>query len=429
MVFARAVASTLLACRLVLSAAPSPQLYVCQSGQCVINSRGLPLSECEAACLPPPNANYTCQGSQCVVSARGLPKAECTQVCGGPAPPAPPAPPRGKTIVDLAVATPDLSTLVTALKAGSLVATLSGPGPFTVFAPTNEAFAALPAGEVASLLKPDNKAKLDDILTYHVVSGAVRASELKDGERLKTVEGKYLTVRVDGSTVLINSAKVTIGDVTASNGVVHIIDGVLMASPPPPPLWFRGWTGGTLGRYLCGEVDAGPRMPAAIFDPSNAASLEAYVNITIALYGLDRLHHSNDVILELGRCSTNNYTRAAGEKTVDWTGWTIDGPIDGPHKPLMDGICREKCHCEFADTSGFSKTFPLRLPTCIDEPDDPTAEKWCSLCGPKFNSPININIFRCTKPGVVKEVCPGPKPPRSRTRLWGQVLADLLGNL
>ena len=231
-----------LACFLATAAA-APQLadklYACQDQQCVLSARGLPLSECEAVCVPRPNANYTCSGGQCVTSARGLPRAKCTQVCGGPGPAPPPG---GKTIVDLAVADPDLSTLVTALKAGGLVGTLSGQGPFTVFAPTNEAFASLPAGVVANLLKPENKAQLVDVLTYHVVAGAVRAKDLKDGEKLKTVEGKELTVRISGSTVFINSAKVTTADVTASNGVVHIIDGVLLPAgpapqpgPPPPP--------------------------------------------------------------------------------------------------------------------------------------------------------------------------------------------------
>ena len=227
-----------LACFLATAAA-APQLadklYACQDQQCVLSARGLPLSECEAVCVPRPNANYTCSGGQCVTSARGLPKAKCAQVCGGPGP-------GGKTIVDLAVADPDLSTLVTALKAGGLVGTLSGRGPFTVFAPTNEAFASLPAGVVANLLKTENKAQLVDVLTYHVVAGTLRAEALKDGEKLKTVEGKELTVRISGSTVFINSAKVTTADVTASNGVVHIIDGVLLPAgpapqpgPPPPP--------------------------------------------------------------------------------------------------------------------------------------------------------------------------------------------------
>ena len=103
--------------------------------------------------------------------------------------------PASKSIVDLAVATPDLSTLVAALKAGGLVDTLSGKGPFTVFAPSNEAFAALPKGVLANLLKPENKAQLVDLLTYHVASGAVHAKDLMDMQMLKTVEGKNVTVR------------------------------------------------------------------------------------------------------------------------------------------------------------------------------------------------------------------------------------------
>merc|ERR1719199_1631436 len=100
-------------------------------------------------------------------------------------------------IVQLAEATPDLSTLVTAVSAGGLVKTLESPGPFTVFAPTNEAFAALPAGVVSNLLKPENKEKLDDVLTYHVVSGAVHAKDLSDGEVINTVEGGQVKATVN----------------------------------------------------------------------------------------------------------------------------------------------------------------------------------------------------------------------------------------
>ena len=141
-----------------------------------------------------------------------------------------PTPPGGKTIVELAVATPDLSTLVTALTAAGLVGTLNGVGPFTVFAPTNEAFAALPAGTVANLLKPENKAQLVDILTYHVVSGNVLAKDLSDGEMIATVEGKSVEARVSGNDIFINSARVMTADIAATNGVVHVIDRVLL--PP-----------------------------------------------------------------------------------------------------------------------------------------------------------------------------------------------------
>merc|ERR1712072_585745 len=137
----------------------------------------------------------------------------------------------GKTIVDLAVATDDLSTLVAALKAGDLVDTLSSKGPFTVFAPTNEAFAKLPKATLDSLLKPENKAKLVDVLTYHVAAGAaVYSKDLSNGERIKTVEGKDVTAHVSRAGVRINDATVTTADVAASNGVVHIIDTVLI--PP-----------------------------------------------------------------------------------------------------------------------------------------------------------------------------------------------------
>merc|ERR1712127_1131192 len=136
----------------------------------------------------------------------------------------------GKTIVDLAVATPDLSTLVTALKAGGLVDTLSGAGPFTVFAPTNEAFAALPKAVLDYLLDPAHKAQLVDVLTYHVASGSVHAADLKNHEKIPTVEGKDVEVTLGLSKVYINNAQVTTADIDASNGVVHIVNAVLL--PP-----------------------------------------------------------------------------------------------------------------------------------------------------------------------------------------------------
>jgi len=137
-------------------------------------------------------------------------------------------------IVDLAVATPDLSTLVTALKAGGLVDTLSGKGPFTVFAPTNEAFAKLPAATLAHLLDPANVKELDAILTYHVVSGvAAFSKDLTDGEKIKTVEGQDVTAAIYmGDRIFINNALVTTADVGASNGVIHIIDTVLSLPVP-----------------------------------------------------------------------------------------------------------------------------------------------------------------------------------------------------
>ena len=132
-----------------------------------------------------------------------------------------------KDIVDIAAGNPDFSTLVAAVKAAGLVDTLKGKGPFTVFAPTNEAFAALPAGTVETLLKPENKAKLVAILTYHVVGAKVMAADVKAGE-VATVQGGKAMIKVEGGKVMIDAATVTKTDIVASNGVIHVIDKVIM---------------------------------------------------------------------------------------------------------------------------------------------------------------------------------------------------------
>ncbi len=133
-----------------------------------------------------------------------------------------------KNIVENAAASADHTTLVAAVTAAGLAETLSGTGPFTVFAPTNEAFAKLPAGAVDNLLKPEMKADLTSVLTYHVVPGAAMAADLKDGQKLKTVQGKELTVSIKDGKVMIDGATVTIADVVSSNGVTHVIDAVVM---------------------------------------------------------------------------------------------------------------------------------------------------------------------------------------------------------
>jgi len=161
-------------------------------------------------------------------------KSEKTVMVGG----APMYP--SKNIIQNAVNSKDHTTLVAAVKAAGLVDTLSGAGPFTVFAPTNEAFAKLPPGTVESLLKPENKDKLKAVLTYHVVPGRMSAKDLmdaakKDGgqAKLKTVEGDLLTVEAKGNTLHIwdakgNDSKVTIENVFQSNGVIQVIDTVLL---------------------------------------------------------------------------------------------------------------------------------------------------------------------------------------------------------
>jgi uncharacterized surface protein with fasciclin (FAS1) repeats len=130
------------------------------------------------------------------------------------------------TIVGVASGNPDFSTLVSAVSAAGLVETLNGPGPFTVFAPTNAAFAALPAGLLDKLLLPANKATLTKILTYHVLPAEVMAADVKAG-KVKTVEGTELTITTEGG-VKVDTANVTATDVDASNGVIHVIDKVLV---------------------------------------------------------------------------------------------------------------------------------------------------------------------------------------------------------
>ncbi len=134
----------------------------------------------------------------------------------------------GKTIVEVAVASDNFKTLVAAVKAAGLVETLSGEGPFTVFAPTDEAFAKLPKGTLEDLLKPENKAKLASILKYHVVSGKVMAKDVTKISEAKTVQGSSVKVEVNGGTVKIDKAKVIKADIECSNGVIHVIDAVLI---------------------------------------------------------------------------------------------------------------------------------------------------------------------------------------------------------
>jgi uncharacterized surface protein with fasciclin (FAS1) repeats len=138
-------------------------------------------------------------------------------------------------IIDIAAANPNFKTLVAAVKAAGLVDTLKGDGPFTVFAPTDAAFAKLPKGTVESLLKPENKAKLIAILTYHVVKGKVLAADvlkLKSGSKVPTVEGQTVVIKHGKAGVTVDKAKVVKTDIEASNGVIHVIDTVLMPSMP-----------------------------------------------------------------------------------------------------------------------------------------------------------------------------------------------------
>lgn len=138
------------------------------------------------------------------------------------------APVESNTVVDIAIGSPDHTTLVAAVTAAGLVDVLSGDGPFTVFAPTNAAFEALPEGTLDNLLLPENKEMLASILTYHVVAGNVMAADLSDGQKVTTVNGQELTVTIVDGNVMINGAKVVAADLAGSNGVVHVIDGVVL---------------------------------------------------------------------------------------------------------------------------------------------------------------------------------------------------------
>ena len=133
-----------------------------------------------------------------------------------------------KDIVETAVAAGNFKTLAAALQAAGLVDTLKGAGPFTVFAPTDEAFAKLPAGTVEDLLKPENKQKLISILTYHVVAGDVMAKDVVKLSEAKTLNGKEVKIMVEGGKVMVDGANVTKTDIKCSNGVIHVIDSVLL---------------------------------------------------------------------------------------------------------------------------------------------------------------------------------------------------------
>jgi len=134
-----------------------------------------------------------------------------------------------KDIVDTAIAAGNFTTLAAALTAAGLVDTLKGAGPFTVFAPTDAAFAALPAGTVEDLLKPENKDKLNAILTYHVIAGKVMSTDLSEGLKAKTVNGAEVTITLDGGAK-VNGVVISTADIAASNGVIHVIDSVIL--PP-----------------------------------------------------------------------------------------------------------------------------------------------------------------------------------------------------
>jgi uncharacterized surface protein with fasciclin (FAS1) repeats len=182
-----------------------------------------------------------------------------------------------KDIVSNVVNAPNLTTLVAAVKAAGLVTVLSGTGPFTVFGPDNAAFAKLPAGTVDTLVKPENKAMLTDILTYHVVAGKYTVADLTDGMKLTTVEGGTLLVMKSGNTVSLkdaqgNIAKIITPDVLQKNGVAHVIDTVLM--PPKPEM-----TAAPVATPVMTAMPVMTSMPAASIMDSNNASMMSHIGL------------------------------------------------------------------------------------------------------------------------------------------------------
>ena len=184
----------------------------------------LVLSACASAATPAPTA----------VPPTAVPPTAAPKPTDVPKPTAAPVMEK-KDIVDTAVGAGSFKTLAAALTAAGLVDTLKGKGPFTVFAPTDDAFAKLPKGTVEDLLKPENKAKLVSILTYHVVAGSVKAADVVKLTSAKTVEGTDVKIKVDGANVMVNDAKVTATDIEASNGIIHVIDTVIMPAAMMAP--------------------------------------------------------------------------------------------------------------------------------------------------------------------------------------------------
>jgi len=166
----------------------------------------------------------------CAPAATPTPAATSAPTLAPTAAPLPTNTPMPKDIVDTAIADGRFKTLVAAVEAAGLVETLKGEGPFTVFAPTDEAFAKLPAGTLDTLLKPENKQQLADILLYHVVAGKVMATDVVKLSEAETALGQNVTIRTEDGKVIINDAQVILTDIETANGVIHVIDTVIL--PP-----------------------------------------------------------------------------------------------------------------------------------------------------------------------------------------------------
>ena len=339
-------------------------------------------------------------------------------------------------IVATAISVPSLSTLVAAVQAAGLVDTLSGEGPFTVFAPTNDAFAEI-QDVVDQLLLPANQNLLIKVLKFHVLASEVLKAAIMNGQSVATVEGQdicFETIQHTGGSSAAwragfdvnvfpcgstaTKSRVTTADVMASNGVVHVINQVLVPSGiigcpglacneggvalftcqagsgdcvevkggsggipraqceqicigPTPELWFRAVASvGFTGSLRCGEVDAAPRMPVALFQSANAAQKQQYIDVTIAEYNTNG---DGSAFLELGRCADVGYTTPAGSGQTRWDPSSV-----------MRATCQTICQCNY----GLNQCFGL-------EDGQATAGSFCSLCdtGSAFNSLATIDFY------------------------------------
>lgn len=356
----------------VADAVPTQPLYACSNQQCVPSSHGAPLSVCEAACVPPPTQN----------------------------------------IAQLAKSNPSLLFLDTLLESAGLAETLSGKGPFTVLAPVNGAFGTF---DLNSLLGLANRQTLRKVLGYHVIKGAFRPANLTGGLLLDTLEGDQLQAIVRGGVQLsgtyigpprtnpnqvTNTIKVSgrgaVGMVRATNGVVYTIPTVFLPPDTFPPRvpsprgTFSGCTKKSciFSAYTprqpttpspfacCIQVDAAPRMPPEIFD--NPVAVAAYVQITQQLSNLvpGRGNMVN------APCPGPNYGPAPNATLqIDWS----EG--FGPW-------CRARCGCG-----------GLLQPPCKDVPDDPATSTYCSLCGPKYNAPLEAQVQTVKRVSIQQAQC------------------------
>ena len=383
---------------------------------------------------------YVCRGSQCVLDSRGLPLEECARVCGiPPAPPAPaPDPEGGLDIVQLAESVGELSFLATLIEGAGLAKTLSGPGPFTVFAPTNDAFAALPYSYTASLLDPANLTNLEALLGFHVAPGIFDLKNLTNGLQIKTVEGDPLQVAVfhqqnpkaDGvyignppprpndvaGDVKLTGYGTSSGPTNASNGLVYTIGGLLVppgANPIPPrdhtadPYGFDrqdilractnksclfSFTNAPGG--CCGEVDAAPRMPPDIW--SDPSAVVEYVRLTTTFSNtvpktlppdapcISKLGCPSRELLTLGSCTGGEFHRnwvRDGNRSIDWFAGFANW-------------CSARCGCGIPGPDGIRNAGSrVAQKPCEDVPDEPAVHRFCSICGPRYNAPIDVQLY------------------------------------